>query len=529
MASTVMDLFRDLEVPPWVVFSVVAGLVFIGWQFLFNGLDPREPPEVRSRIPFVGHLLGMLWYKAEYVTVLSRKVNLPIYTIRVMGTRMYILRSPELIQKTFANPKAFTFDTFAATAVRRLLNISEPDMKVLLQEPGPENRPSYSHDIHDLTHSTLTPSAALSQLNDAFQTRLAKSFNEIDTEGTTVNLHQWSRDVVTHAACAAILGPDNPYEDDPSLISALWDFETELVLLILRIFPTLTAPKGYQARARLTSAYLSYQHRELWKHGSALLQGRREIGKKHGFNDTQIAEWDLLFTIAAVTNAIPISFWMVSYILADPSLLSEVREELQAIVQMEELKGEKVLKLDPRMIRERCPLLISIWEELLRFTSQPTLGRYVTTDTVLNNEYLVKAGSVVQIPTQITQGSSSIWGPSASDFNPRRFLRKEENKKLGKEEREQERLQRRAYTPFGGGKNLCPGRHAAANETLSFVAMVVVAFTVEREDGGVFGVIGEATRAAGASVPKAEGDVRVVVRRREELRGVRLEFAGEER
>jgi hypothetical protein len=70
MASTVMDLFRDLEVPPWVVFSVVAGLVFIGWQFLFNGLDPREPPEVRSRIPFVGHLLGMLWYKAEYVTVL---------------------------------------------------------------------------------------------------------------------------------------------------------------------------------------------------------------------------------------------------------------------------------------------------------------------------------------------------------------------------------------------------------------------------------------------------------------------------
>jgi hypothetical protein len=459
---------------------------------------------------------------------------------------MYILRSPELIQKTFANPKAFTFDTFAATAVRRLLNISEPDMKVLLQEPGPENRPSYSHDIHDLTHSTLTPSAALSQLNDAFQTRLAKSFNEIGTEGTTVNLHQWSRDVVTHAACAAILGPDNPYEDDPSLISALWylplpisflnkpsnlprDFETDLVLLILRIFPTITAPKGYQSRARLTSAYLSYQHRELWKHGSALLQGRREIGKKHGFNDTQIAEWDLLFTIAAVTNAIPISFWMVSYILADPPLSREAREELQAIVKMEESEGEKVLKLDPRMIRERCPLLISIWEELLRFTSQPTLGRYVTADTVLNSEYLLKAGSVVQIPTQITQGSSSIWGPSALGFNPRRFLRKDENKKLGKEEREQEKLQRRAYTPFGGGKNLCPGRHAAANETLSFVAMVLVGFTVEREDGGVFEVIGEATRAAGASVPKADGDVRVVVRRREEFRGLRLEFAGEER
>ena len=135
---------------------------------------------------------------------------------------MYILNSPELIPKIFANPKAFTFDTLASTAVRRLLNISEVDMKLFLQEPGPENRPSYSYDIHDLTHATLTPSAALSQLNDSFQSRLAKSFNAIDSEGMTVKLHRWSRDVVTHAACAAILGPDNPYEDDPTLIEALW-------------------------------------------------------------------------------------------------------------------------------------------------------------------------------------------------------------------------------------------------------------------------------------------------------------------
>jgi hypothetical protein len=135
---------------------------------------------------------------------------------------MYILCSPETIQKTFANPKAFTFDTFISAAVRRLLNISEPDMKVLLQGPGPENLPSYSQGIHDLSNSTLTPSAALSQLNDDFQTRLAKSFNAIATEGITVDLHRWSRDVVTHAACAAILGPDNPFEDDPTLISALW-------------------------------------------------------------------------------------------------------------------------------------------------------------------------------------------------------------------------------------------------------------------------------------------------------------------
>lgn len=67
-----MDLFRDIEVgfPLWIVLSVAVGLALLCWQFLSPGLDAREPPEAKSSIPFVGHLLGMLWYKAEYVTVL---------------------------------------------------------------------------------------------------------------------------------------------------------------------------------------------------------------------------------------------------------------------------------------------------------------------------------------------------------------------------------------------------------------------------------------------------------------------------
>jgi cytochrome P450 len=284
----------------------------------------------------------------------------------------------------------------------------------------------------------------------------------------------------------------------------------------------VTACKGFLGRARLKDAYLKYHDAGLWKKGSVLLQGRRNIGKNHGFTDTQIAEWDLLFTIAAITNAIPISFWMLSYILADPELASAVREELKPIVTMKVVDVVKTCEIDPVLIRIHCPLLISIWEELLRFTSQPTLGRYVTTDIIINNEYLLKAGSVVQIPTGITHSDSSFWGPDSATLNPRRFLKKDE--KLSKEEREQKKLQNRAYTPFGGGKNLCPGRHAAANETLSFVSMMIYAFSVENKDGTPFKVIEAAPRAFGASVPKAEKDVEVVIKLREELRGVELAF-----
>jgi cytochrome P450 len=310
------------------------------------------------------------------------------------------------------------------------------------------------------------------------------------------------------------------------------DFETDIVLLILRILPSLTARKGYIGRARLIAAYRSYHAAGNWKNGSPLLRGMREIGKKHGFSETQIAEWDVMFTVAAVTNAIPISFWMLSFILADPELNISVRDELNAVVKVEmkeEEDGGKNLTLDPRMIRENCPLLTSIWDEMLRFTSQPTLGRYVTTDTIISNSYLLKSGSVVQIPTGITHTHPAIWGSSSDSFDPRRFLKNDgsgkEKEKARREEKEQEKAQRRAFTPFGGGKNLCPGRHAAANETLSFVAMMMHAFTVENKDGTPFKIINAAPRAAGASVPKAEKDIEVVIRLREELSGVKLGFA----
>jgi cytochrome P450 len=228
-------------------------------------------------------------------------------------------------------------------------------------------------------------------------------------------------------------------------------------------------------------------------------------------------------TIAAVTNAIPITFWMLSYILADPELERSVLEELRQVVILKVIDGVRTCEIDPGLIRIHCPLLVSIWEELLRFTSQPTIGRAVATDAVINNEYLLKAGAVIQIPAGITHSDSSLWGFDSAVVNPRRFLKKDE--KLNRDEREHRKQQNKAYTPFGGGKNLCPGRHIAANETLSFVSMMLYAFSIENKDGTPFRVIQAAQKAFGASVPKAEKDVEVVIKLREELKGVKLAFA----
>lgn len=58
--------------------------------------------------------------------------------------------------------------------------------------------------------------------------------------------------------------------------------------------------------------------------------------------------------------------------------------------------------------------------------------------------------------------------------------------------------------------------------------MVLFAFVVERRDGKPFEVIRAQPRALGGATSKPEGDVKVTIRRREEMRGVRLTFATDE-
>ncbi len=44
--------------------------------------------------------------------------------------------------------------------------------------------------------------------------------------------------------------------------------------------------------------------------------------------------------------------------------------------------------------------------------------------------------------------------------------------------RDAKKVQSEAFIPFGGGRLLCPGRHPAFTEIVSFVAMVVYGYDI---------------------------------------------------
>lgn len=58
-------------VSPLTVSTAVIGLVLFLWRFSASALDPREPPEAISKIPVIGHLIGMLKYQIHYLEILK--------------------------------------------------------------------------------------------------------------------------------------------------------------------------------------------------------------------------------------------------------------------------------------------------------------------------------------------------------------------------------------------------------------------------------------------------------------------------
>ena len=219
---------------------------------------------------------------------------------------------------------------------------------------------------------------------------------------------------------------------------------------------------AYQAREKVFKVFCDYYAKGVPDDASALVNARIAVGHKYGLSTEALARLDIGLGQALLINSVPISSWMLFHIFSSPSLLEGIRSEVATICN----DGH----MNVRAIKEACPLLVSTWQEVLRFASYLPSGRTVLEDTMINDRYLLKKGATVLIPSGIIHQDRKSWGEDASEFNARRFL---SNKKHPAA----------ALRGFGGGTLLCPGRHFAFNEVLAFVATMVLGFDIVPTDG----------------------------------------------
>ncbi len=176
--------------------------------------------------------------------------------------------------------------------------------------------------------------------------------------------------------------------------------------------------------------------------------------------------------IALVANTSPGAFWPIYFIYSTPGLLDNIRREIDAIVVTNNEGHEVTRSLDIKRLKEQCPLHTSTFQEPLRFGSIGTSVREVMEDTILDGQWLLAKGAMVQMPSRVIHKDPSLWGSDVEEFNSCCFMKDSEAQRSGSTARK--RTIPACFRAFGGGTTLCSGRHFATNEILALTAMFVL-------------------------------------------------------
>ncbi|OKL60389.1 hypothetical protein UA08_04239 [Talaromyces atroroseus] len=495
------------SIPVIVFVGVVTVAYFASRKRLSH--DPREPPAAPQAIPVVGHMLGLWQSKFNYYVELSQKTHSPIFTMALPGQKMYIVTQPELIQTVQKQHKTLAFPPIEAKFACKICGVS-PEAEAILNQNvnGDHGDFGLSMESYAAMRDALRPGSHLDDMNRLMIQEVASSLDLLQPakgESRTVGMYSWLRETITTATTRAVYGPMNPY-DDKSIADAFWEFESDLMSILVGFLPSITARKSIAARAKVAKAFEAYYKAGGVHKASALAKKRYQVEIDNNLALEDIARFEVGGSIAILVNTAPAAFWTLLLLHSHPGLLDDIRAEIDAITKTTE---SSVKTLDITTLKANCPLLLSAYQEVLRYRSMGTSVREVMEDTHLD-QWLLKKGALLQMPSRIIHQDGTLWGPSVNDFNPRRFLPEEARS----------RPRDTCFRAFGGGKTLCPGRHFATNEVLAVVAVFIARLDMKPVEGHWrFPTVANTNVASVVMEP--DDDIQVEIKTRQGFEGVK--------
>ena len=219
---------------------------------------------------------------------------------------------------------------------------------------------------------------------------------------------------------------------------------------------------------------IDYMRKGGHEKASGLVRKRYEHHRQNfGLSLEDVARGELGNTFAVLGNSTPCALWVLYHIFSDEKVLADIRCEVSALVQEDNESG--ISSLDLASIRESSPILLSTFQETMRFRAVNPGPRQVLEDVVLDGGILLKKGSMLMIPAPVQHTDVAAWGGDAGEFDHLRFARKPEPGR--------KRPNRVAFRAFGGGHVLCPGRHFASTEIMALAALLAIQFDVVPVEG----------------------------------------------
>lgn len=304
-----------------------------------------------------------------------------------------------------------------------------------------------------------------------------------------------------------------PYYDSRVTDNAIHSrYEPGIIPLLVNVIPSLTASKYVKARDRVIEAYKRYfvANGHLDPETSSFTKERMGFLMDREMSIPDMARMATATSIGILANTLPATFWLVYHIMSDPVVFEDCRKELLGAVK---IMGD-TCEVDMAYVKESCPILLSTFKEVFRFRGTGMSARMMMEDFVVD-QYLLKKGSIVLIPAIVQHRLQSAWGDNVDEFDHRRFVREPGTKR---------RPNPIAFRGFGGGSTLCPGRHFAATEILTFASLIILRFDI-RPVKGYWETPGVENANMATSIQTPDDDIEVAVQPRDDKRWV-VVFSG---
>ncbi|KAL3425233.1 Cholesterol 7-alpha-monooxygenase 4 [Phlyctema vagabunda] len=444
----------------------------------------NHPPIVRAKIPWLGHAMSLL--KDESNLVKHARLQYPkdgIIALPVAGRLVYLVTNNEVASQIYRQTRNFAFDPLALR-VSSAFGCNSNDMKILEEgtlaspqkvNPNQQTRPGILTQFHRMTAEHLMGDS-LHRMTSIFVEYLASGISEMFPENDE-NSFEWQDielvDFVkkqwTKASIISMFGT-NIFKVWPEIDEWIWRFDPQVTPLMTKL-PKVIYPHAHQLREEGLNRFIAWEReakenysftdeRADWDvfWGLKFLKMRAALAEEYGLSERGRAAIQLSLFWGQNANAIPIATWLCVKALTTPNVLSSIMPELKASMNNKNKKCQVnflALFKQPHL----CTLLLETYRWS---TSSPTV-RVVQEDTQVGRYALLK-DNIVIIHGRSLQMDTTIWTSSAPDFDTQRFLSSDAEKK-------KKRLQ--ALRHFGGGQNLCPGRHFASNEILGGFALLM--------------------------------------------------------
>ncbi|KAI1860424.1 hypothetical protein JX265_009823 [Neoarthrinium moseri] len=240
----------------WMVASGIAATYVFFWALLHLPQDQSERQLVSTRILFISPLLGMIqWSMDCYSFMRKRYRDLPIYTMRIPGSRLFVVNSLDLIPVVQRHWRTLIFAPVQIKAAQAAMGVSKRTIAVMERDMVTEA--GFVNGMIKTTHPTVSNGPGLDALNAKAFEVFDNILRELNTP-TTVSLFKWIDQQIMRATTDAVYGPQNPMCDDTNL-DAWHNCHPAIMFLMLDILPsTISFKSATRVREHLIKSFSKY-------------------------------------------------------------------------------------------------------------------------------------------------------------------------------------------------------------------------------------------------------------------------------